>query len=190
MKGVIMNQKITFSTYPSLQTKFKNVCELQCISMTEQLEFLTKEYLNGKIGTLEDLRTNLITVKHLTSDEIKSYKMSIKINVELYEKLKTALAPSRTRPASFFSFLMSYSVSIVPAGALHKNEALSFFKVCDPDIMHIVYGLNYYKPENGTTKLVHTEYFYELCTETRFQDFYQKLDRENMLIDVLAAHRP
>lgn len=184
-----MKQRITFSTYPSLQTSFKNVCELQCISMTEQLEFLTTEYLNGKIGTLETLRNTLISVKNLISDEIKNCKMSLLISTELYEELKKALEPSRIRPASFFTFLMAYYVSLVPAEALHRNEALSFFKVCDPDIMHIVYGFKYYKPENGTTKLVHTEYFYELCTEDRFQ-YFQKLDRENIFIDVLSVPRP
>ncbi|MGN0408902.1 MAG: hypothetical protein ACI4E3_00695 [Candidatus Fimousia sp.] len=185
-----MNHKITFSTFPSLQTSFKKVCEIQCISMTEQLELLTTKYLNAEIGTLETLRSSLIAVKNLTSNEIKSYKMTFQIDTELYKQLKETLASSRTRPASFFTFLMAYAISAVPAEALHRNEALSFFKVCSPDIIHIVYGLKYYKPENDTTKLVHSEYFYEPCTEERFQNFYQKLDRENILIDVLAVHRP
>ena len=50
-----MNQTIAFTTYPSLQSKFKKVCELRCTTMTQQLETLIRDYLKGNIGTLDTL---------------------------------------------------------------------------------------------------------------------------------------
>lgn len=185
-----MNKTITFTTYPSLQSKFKKVCELRCITMSQQLETLTKDYLKGNLGTLDTLRSFLYSAKDPSIDEIKNQKMAIKIDADLYQKLKDALSQSRTRPASFFTFIMSYAISFISNKELHGIEAQSILDNSnDPNIMHVVYGLEYFKPEvNTTNKLVHTEFFYELCTEDRFS-YYQEIDRECPLISVLAKHR-
>lgn len=185
-----MNQTIAFTTYPSLQSKFKKVCELRCTTMTQQLETLIRDYLKGNIGTLDTLRSFLCSAKDSSIQEIKNQKMSIKIDSDLYQKLKDNLSESRTRPASFFTILMSYTVSFISAKELHGIEAQSIIDNSnDSSIMHVVYALEYFKPEiNAPNKLVHTEFFYELCTEDRFS-YYQKIDMECPLISVLAKHR-
>lgn len=185
-----MNQTIAFTTYPSLQSKFKKVCELRCTTMTEQLETLIKDYLKGNLGTLDTLRGFLHSAKDPSIDEIKNQKMSIKIDSDLYQQLKDTLSESRTRPASFFTIIMSYTVSFISAKDLHGIEAQSIVDNSnDSSIMHVVYGLEYFKPEvNAPNKLVHTELFYELCTEDRFS-YYQDIDRECPLITVLAKHK-
>lgn len=85
---------------------------------------------------------------------------------------------------------MAYTVIQVPQGEVYAREAQSIVdNNNDSSIMHVVYGLQYFKPEvNAPKKLVHTEYFYELCTEDRFS-YYQDIDRECPLITVLAKHR-
>lgn len=120
-----MNQTIAFTTYPSLQSKFKKVCELRCTTMTQQLETLIRDYLKGNIGTLDTLRSFLSSAKDPSIQEIKNQKMSIKIDSDLYQKLKDDLSESRTRPASFFTILMSYTVSFISAKELHGIEAQS-----------------------------------------------------------------
>ena len=87
-----MNQTIAFTTYPSLQSKFKKVCELRCTTMTQQLETLIRDYLKGNIGTLDTLRSFLFSAKDPSIQEIKNQKMSIKIDSDLYQKLKDDLS--------------------------------------------------------------------------------------------------
>ena len=79
-KEFYMNQTIAFTTYPSLQSKFKKVCELRCTTMTQQLETLIRDYLKGNIGTLDTLRSFLFSAKDPSIQEIKNQKMSIKID--------------------------------------------------------------------------------------------------------------
>lgn len=185
-----MNRAVTFSTYPSLQAKFKKICELRSVTMTEKLVDLTLQYLNGKLDSLDTLISAFSTFKKSLDDEIKSCKVTINIDVEKYEYLKKRLASSGMRPASFFTYIMAYTVIQVPQGEVYAREAQSIIdNNNDSSIMHVVYGLQYFKPEvNEPEKLVHTEYFYELCTEDRFS-YYQDIDRECPLISVLAKHR-
>lgn len=185
-----MNQTITFTTYPSLQSKFKKVCELRCITMSQQLETLTIDYLKGNLGTLDTLRSFLYSAKDPSIDEIKNQKMAIKIDADLYQKLKDALSQSRTRPASFFTFIMSYAISFISNKELHGIEAQSMVdNTIDPSIRHVVYAIEHYRPQiNKPNKLVYTDFFYESCTEERFF-YYQKLDATCDLITVLAKHK-
>lgn len=185
-----MNKSITFSTYPSLQAKFKQICQLRSVSMTEKIGDLTLQYLNGKLEPLDALIDHFSSFKKSSPNEVKSCKVTISIDAEKYEYLKKLLGSSGIRPASFFTYIMSYAVLQVPQKEIYAREAKSILdNNNDSSIMHVVYGLEYFKPEvNAPNKLVHTELFYELCTEERFS-YYQDIDRNCPLINVLAKHR-
>lgn len=183
---------VTFNTFFSLYSNFKKACELRGVTMSRQMEHLTQEYLNGNLASLDTLSSYVSKAKESSANETKCYKMNLHFDADLYQSLKESLLScSRTRPSSFFTFVMAFFVSQISADALHRADAYSFFKAADPSICHIVYALKYYAPDgtNRAPKLVHTEYFYELCTEDRFQ-FYQEIDRECPLITVLSAPRP
>lgn len=183
---------VTFNTFFSIYSNFKKACELHGVTMSKQMEHLTQEYLKGNLASLDTLSSYVSKAKDSSVNETKCYKMNLHFDADLYQSLKESLLScSRTRPSSFFTFLMAYDVSRMSADALHREEAYSFFKAADPSICDIVYAFKYYLPDdtNGAKTLVHTEYCYRLCTEEDFQ-FYQKIDREYELITVLAVHRP
>lgn len=185
-----MIRQITFSTYQLLHTAFREYCKLQCISMSEKIEIIIKEYLNQEIE-IELLRESIIEIKKQLGleNEKKEFKATIQITDDLYLELKEQLKSTRIRPASFLTFAMSYSLMNIPTQEIYQRKALTILKESSTsqEISSVVYGIKYYKPCNDGMELVHTEFFIDICSSSRFYELYQ--EPKSPFIYVLAVHR-
>lgn len=188
-----MTKLITFSTYQSLQSVFKEVCTLHEKTMSKQLEEITENYLNQTIS-LSELEQSLNNYKEKQdSKEAKKHKLSIMMDEDLYAKLKERLSDTNTkiRPASFFCFAMAYSLHNISTREIFARKAEKILEESGPSIRHVIFGLKYYKPITGKkdvtgTILIGEEYFIDICTEQRFKDYY---DYATPFLEVLGKHR-
>lgn len=179
-----MIQKITFSVYSTLQSAFKEVCELQSISMSQQIAVLTQEYLDGKLD-LPTLRESLTKFKSQSETKRKSFKATINLEADLYENLKKKL--DGVRPASFFCFILAHAVVSLPTQQAYAKKAQIVLEASSSDITHVVYGLRYFKPAPDKTLIcTHTEFFLDSCTSERFETYYAQ---HSPFLEVLAIHR-
>lgn len=178
--------RVTFSTYPSILDAFREKTEIYAVSMSYQLEELTRQYLSNKIGDLTDLRKCLKVQKgQIQGEETKSQKLSFTINEELYSELKRKLNESGTRPATFYSYVIAYYLSQGTQEEDYRKKAEVIKS--NTEIPHVVYGLKYYKPEEDHLVLCHKEFFIDACDDRRFVDYYQK--PHSPFIEVLALHK-
>lgn len=181
-----MTKKITFSVYPSLQSAFKDICELESISMSQKIAVLTQQHLSKKLS-LSDLKESMAKFKSQSeARERKTFKLTISIDEALYESLKITL--QEIRPASFFCFVLAHAVVSLPKQQAFAKKAQILLEATSSDITHIVYGLHYFKPTpDKTTVLVHSEFFLDCCTSERFETYYAQT--HSPFLEVLAIHR-
>ena len=180
-----MIQKITFSVYPSLQSAFKDACELQSISMSQQIAVLTQNYLDKKLS-LSTLKESLTEFKSHSEKERKNFKSTIHLEADLYDNLKKKL--EGVRPASFFCFILAHAVVSLPTQQAYAKKAQILLEASSSDITHVVYSLHYFKPTpDKKTVLVHSEFFLDSCTDERFETFYAQ--HHSPFLEVLAIHR-
>lgn len=167
-------RKIVYSTYPSLQSSYKKRCQQKNVSMAEELETLIKSYLNSKLGTPLELNSYLNEVRKQMPQEIKSQKLTLYIDEELYNQLKEHLYLIGIRPATLFTQLMAYCVLQVPKLEDWKKSAELILTQAASDIVAVVYAIQYLKPTETAFEIVHTEYFYDACSQERFERCYEK----------------
>lgn len=164
---------ITFSTYPTLQRNFKEHCRILSVGMGEKLESIIQQYLDGKSGSIEELNNALYQFKQNAPKETKSYKLTLRVEATVYEKLKQKLDPQNIRPATFLTALIASELVQVPSIDFYKRKAEELAeKIKHSNIAYIVYAIDYYKPAEDTMELVHTEYLMDCCTNERFEKIY------------------
>lgn len=181
-------KKITFSTYPSIQAKFKDQCQLLSVSMAERIEQLINAYMDGKLGTLADLEDCLLSVKMHSPKEIKNFKLTIYIDAALYDQLKKHLSEMEIRPATFLTDLLSFAICQMPSMAEYKKRAEIALQISDPEIFYVVYALEYCKPNATDFTVTHTEYILDCCSKDRFSKIYEKY-LNSPLIHILYVQR-
>lgn len=180
--------RVTFASYPSILQEFKEKCELNCVSMSQKIEMLTRDYLNKKIGDITDLMQCLKEVKSTALKENKSQKLSIQIDEVLYEKLKENLKETSTRPASFFTLAMAFYLMTGSKQEDYRKRAERLInEINDGNIKHVVYALKYYKPTSSGIEFCHLENFIDCCDDNKFREYYQ--EPNSPFIEVLAVHK-
>lgn len=186
------SKRITFSTYLSLKNAFKEVCELNEKTMSQQITDITSSFLTQSIS-ISQLEKSLTEFKENQKEkEIKSYKLAIMIDEELYATLKEKLEIVKIRPASFFCFAMAYSLNNTSVRQIYAHKAKKILEERKSEtIKHVVFGLRYFKPITNKknvsgTILIDTEYFIDICTDQRFEEYY---NYPSPFLEVLAVHR-
>ena len=182
-------QTISFSTYPYLQSMFKERCQIKSVSMAQRMEQLIAAFLNHELGTLAELENKLVTFKEHAPRETKKFKFTVRIDASLYAALKERLSLMNARPATFFTYLMSYEVGQEPSQEDYKRNAELVLETCGAEIVAVVYGIQLFIRVGTNLELEHTRYVLDCCNASDFSKFYSTAITDDPLVNILYISR-
>lgn len=188
-KGEHMEKRIIYSTYESLHNAFKECTDLSDTTMKNAMQEMIQLFIKDELN-IDSLQKSLIKAKEnlLLSKEKRDSKVTIAINSELYDSLKSKLAKSgHMRPATLLTYLTAFYIEQRDIREMYAKHAKYLIDHSEDSIQHIIYGIEYRHPLDSKI-FKHSEYFIECCTEDQFTP-YEKADRECSFISVLSVHK-